>query len=153
MVNPIQRPQATTAIHNMIDRPPASRRGWRHGSAFPARYALGTQQVKDTHVQSSRADEQYLGVEIAVHQVLGCIRNEQQAARSERNGERAPRERQDPFGDPAYRLACINYPQQAQVDRENRSDYQANGEHMHRFDQREQIFVLANPVGQAAILE
>src|SRR5258708_37856351 len=68
---------------------------------LPSRQILGAYSMKDRHVQAGRANETNLGDEIAVPQVLGGVGNEEQQARGNGNGKRAPGEGQNSTRDAA----------------------------------------------------
>ena len=109
--------------------------------------------MEDHHVQARRADQQNLGEEIAVLKILGGVGNEQQKARGGGNGERAPGQRQDCVGDAAHGPVERGEPKQPQINHKNRADYQANRDHVHRFNQGKQQIVLADVVGESAVFE
>src|SRR5258708_38597269 len=100
--------------------------------------------MKDCHVQTGQADQNDLGVEIAVLQILGGVGNEEQAAGGNGDSKRAPGPRQNSAGDAAHTPVNRGEPKQSQIDHENETDHQANREYVDRVNKSKQQIVLAN---------
>src|SRR5258708_35621594 len=108
--------------------------------------------MKDCHVQTGQADQNDLGVEIAVLQILGGVGNEEQAAGGNGDSKRAPGQRKNSAGDAAHTPVNRCEPKQSQIDHENVTDHQANRENVDRFNQGKQQIVLAHTVCESAII-